>query len=453
MDLQSNHSSTWSLPKKLSLRFAFIFTVLFIFLLDWYSNAFSLGLYMSGMVDKGLNAMVLWVGENFFGIDYPILSPTPGNHSDSTYIYILYFTMIVLAILGALVWSAIDRKQKNLDLAYYWLCVIIRYYLAINLFAFGLEKFFKAQFPDLGFYQLSEPLGDMTPMSLAWAFFGYSYGYNLFMGLAESAALLLLFRRTTTFGALLTVAAMSNVVAVNISYDIHAKMFALMQLVLALFLLLPHIQRLFRFFFTGEAVALPVQQAPVYKKKWIRVTVLVFKWVVIVVHVAYLLNDYWGFYTRAQNRPNDELSGIYDVESFVVNKDTLSLDNSTRWNQFVFERGRSAVRMNRDSVVFAFTDFDEKRVFVYEDRIQLMLQVQEIYREQGSFEKMDSLLIEKQAGIVLYYDLLDATRVDFKGKFNNDSLFISAKRIPIEIKDFRLMKSKINIITEEPRMY
>lgn len=100
-----------------------------------------------------------------------------------------------------------------------------------------------------------------------------------------------------------------------------------------------------------------------------------------------------------------------------------------------------------------YADFDEKRIFVFDDEVRLILQVQEIYREQRSFGKMDSLLIKKQAGIVLYYDLLDASRVDFKGIFNNDSLLISAKRIPIEIKDFRLMKSKINVITEVPRIY
>lgn len=41
---------------------------------------------------------------------------------------------------------------------------------------FALEKFFKIQFPDLGYYTLTEPLGDMSPMSLAWAFIEYVMG-------------------------------------------------------------------------------------------------------------------------------------------------------------------------------------------------------------------------------------------------------------------------------------
>jgi hypothetical protein len=450
----SLHSNlNWNLYQKLGLRFAFIFTVLFIFLLDWYSNAFSLGLYMLGVIDKGLNAMIFWVGEKVFGIDYPILIPTPGNHSDSTYIYILYFTMIVLAMIGAIVWSLLDRKRKNLETLYYWQRVIVRYFLAINLFAFALEKFFKAQFPDLGFYQLSEPLGDMTPMSLAWAFFGYSYGYNIFMGIAESAALLLLFRRTTTLGALLTVAAMANVAAVNISYDIHAKLYASMMFIMAVFLLLPNIKQLYQFFLTKMAVSLRLEYSPSFNKRWKNITLKVFKWVLIIVHIAYLLNYYWEFHQRRQSRTASELYGIYDVQSFVVNQDTLMADDPLRWNQLVFDGRKTAVRLQGDSIAFAFTDDDEKRIFVYENEIRLMMQVQEIYLEQGNFNKIDSILIEKQAGIALHYALTDSINVNFKGKFQNDSLFIFAKRRPIEIKEYRLMRSKINRITEVPLMY
>lgn len=453
MEIETTNRLVWTPIKRLGLRFAFIFTVLFIFLLDWYSNAFSFGLFYFGKLNKMLDPAIIWVGEKFFGIDYPILTPTPGNHSDSTYIYILYFTMITLSIIGAIIWSILDHTRKNLDNQHYWLTVIIRYFLAINLFAFALEKFFKVQFPDLGFYQLSEPLGDMSPMSLAWAFFGYSYGYNIFMGLAESAALLLLFRRTSNFGAFLTVAAMSNVAAVNISYDIHAKMYAIMMLLMALFLLLPSIKSLYKFYFTEKNVSLKIQQAPVFKKKWMRISAVVFKWVVIVVHIGYLLNQYWGIHYRRLNRTPAELNGIYDVESFIINNDTIELESSLRWNQFVFERGHNAVRMIGDSVAFMYTDFDKNRIFVFDDELRLMLQVQEIYQEQGNFEKMDSLLIEKDAGITLYYSLTDSVTVDFKGTFNSDSIIISAKRRPIEIKDFRLMKSKINRVTEVPYLY
>ncbi len=156
--------------------------------------------------------------------------------------------MAVVAVLGAIIWSVLDRKRTNYQTLYYWLTVIVRYYLAFTLFIFALEKFFKMQFPDLGFYTLTEPLGDMSPMSLAWAFFGYSYGYNVFMGIAESAALLLLFRRTTTFGAILTLATLANVMAVNYNYDVHAKMYPTALFLMAFFLLLKDVNEINQIF-------------------------------------------------------------------------------------------------------------------------------------------------------------------------------------------------------------
>lgn len=447
------NTSSWSIFQKLSLRFAVIFTILFIFLLDWYSNAFSLGIFYLVRLDKFLDPFIFWVGHKFFSIDSPFLTPSPGNHSDSLYIYILYFSMAVIAILGSVVWSLIDRKNKNLDTLFYWQNVMVRYYLAFNLFAFALEKFFKMQFSDLGLYQLSQPLGDMTPMSLAWAFFGYSYGYNIFMGFAESAALLLLFRRTTPFGALLTVAAMSNVLAVNINYDVHAKMFSAMNLLLAAYLLLPSLKIFYKFLFTEEAVSLKIQKAPIFKKRWMQITAIVFKWVIIALHLGYLLHYYWDIQQRRQKRTPPELYGIYEVQSFVVNQDTLASDNPTRWNQLIFDSGRTAVRLQGDSIAFAFSYFDEKRIFVYDDQEKLMLKVQEIYREQGSYDKIDSIMIERQAVIAMYYELTDSLNVAFRGKYKNDSLFVSLAKKTIEAKDYRLMRSKINVFTEVPKLY
>ncbi len=151
------------------------------------------------------------------------------------------------------------------------------------------------QFPDLRYYTLTEPLGDMSPMSLAWAFFGYSYGYNVFKGLAESAALLLLFRRTTTFGSLITLATLANVMAVNYNYDVHAKMYPTALFVMAFFLLFKDLKRLMIFFFIGQAISLPVIHAPVFKKRWMNISKTVLKVLVIGYFTVLPVVDYFGY--------------------------------------------------------------------------------------------------------------------------------------------------------------
>jgi hypothetical protein len=453
MENLTQPTSEWNLFKKFSFRFAFIYFILFICLLDWYGLRLTAIIFNILYLDKLLDNIIPWVGIHFFQIDYPITSPTIGNHSDSTFIYIQYFVSVVLALAGAIVWSLLDRKRIYYTISYYWLTVLVRYYLAANLFAFALEKFFKTQFGDLNFYQLTQPLGDMTPMSFAYAFFGYSYPYNIFMGVAEGAALLLLFRRTVPFGAMLTVFAMANVVAVNISYDIHAKMFAGMQLILALFLLLPHLQRLFKFFFTGEAVALPIQQAPVFQKRWKTRAILISKILIIVFQFIPSLLWYAGAPERNRAKLATPLRGVYDVTAFVVNSDTLYIGHPMRWDEVVLEGWWTSVRYKGDSIAFADLSMDKKEIRLYGDRIDLELKKKTIVEELGDKVAVDSVMMARNIKVPFYFETSDSLHVNFKGRIGEDSVFVFTKRKPLEIKDFRLMRSKINVITEVPHVY
>jgi len=239
MENLSAQTLPWNVYQKIAFRFIFIFFILFIVLLDWSVNIILSYIYYNGYLSNFLDIVISWTGKHLFHISYTIISPYDGQHHDRTYIYLLYFTIAVIAALGAIIWSVLDRKRPNYQTLYYWLTAIVRYYLAFTLFIFALEKFFKMQFPDLGFYTLTEPLGDMSPMNLAWAFFGYSYGYNVYIGIAESAALFLLFRRTMTFGAILTVVTLANVIVVNYNYDVHAKMYPTALFVMAFFSIAP----------------------------------------------------------------------------------------------------------------------------------------------------------------------------------------------------------------------
>lgn len=453
MENLSHAASNWNLPKKISFRFAFIYFFLFITFLDWYGLRITAIIFDILYLDKLLETVIPWVGEHIFQIDYPITSPTLGNHSDSTFIYIQYFVTIAVSFLGALIWSLFDKRRSNYEKLYYWLTVLIRYYLAAILFAFALEKFFKTQFGDLNFYQLTQPVGDLTPMSLAWVFFGYSYSYNLFMGVAESAGLLLLFRRTTPFGAMLTVAAMANVVAVNISYDVHAKVFASMLLVMALFLLLPYIHRIFKFFFTGEAVSLPIQQAPVFEMRWKNSVILTLKILILILQFAPSLFWYAGALEQRKAKLATPLRGVYEVTEFVVNNDTLATDNPSRWEEVVLEGWWTSVRYRADSIAFADLAMDSKEILLYGDRTELSRKEKTIRKELGDQVSMDSVLLARKIKIPFLFETLDSIHITFKGQLGNDSVLVSTKRKPLEINNFRLMRSKINVITEVPFIY
>ncbi|MEM8763750.1 MAG: hypothetical protein AAGD88_08055 [Bacteroidota bacterium] len=455
-----NQFVSWKGYQKIGFRFALIFFVLFIILLDWSANPILSHWYYYGNLATLLDDIVHWVGKSVFQIPYVIVSPYDGEHNDRTYVYVLYAIIILMAALGTLVWSGLDRKRQDYRVLYYWLTVILRYYLAFTMFLFALYKFFKLQFPDLGYYTLTEQVGDMSPMHLAWAFFGYSYGYNVFMGLAESAALLLLFRRTTTFGAMLTLAALANVMVVNFSFEVHAKMYPVALFVMALFLLLKDAKRILQFFFTGQSIALPVITAPIFQKRWIRISKSVLKILVI----GYFLIVHVGSAIAYQNGTNDalrakyEYSGLYDVETFVLNRDTLSVDNPQRWQQFIIgDRLFEAVRLSGDSIAFLKVSVAKKAMLVYGNPRDLAIKRQEIYNEYGmtddTWMKMDSILVSRQIVSRLHLKFSNPSALYLTGILKNDSVLIRAKKRALDIDDFRLMKRRFHWINEASYFY
>ena len=456
MENLSAQTLPWNSCQKIAFRFAFIFFILFIVFLDWSVNPVLSYFYYEAGLAELLDGIIGWTGMNLFRIQYMILSPYDGQHNDRIFIYLLYFVMAMLAFLGTIIWSVWDRKRTNYQTLYYWLTAIIRYYLAFTLFLFALEKFFKLQFPDLGFYTLSEPVGNLSPMSLAWAFFGYSYGYNIFMGIAESAALLLLFRRTMTFGAILTLGALANVMAVNFNYDVHAKMYPTALFVMTLYLLLPQIKRLFQFFFTSQPTSLPVLPAPVFSKRWMRMSKAVLKILLIGCFLLYTFNDYVTYTqrrnAREKNKMQSGVSGMYDVHTFVMNKDTLTSEHPLRWNQLIMGGARERIRLKGDSLAYLEVSVDKKEIFVYGDRNYLARKEQEIYNELGLQESLyvdvDSMLVAQQAKHRFQFEFMDSTTLLLKGKIRNDSVFITAKKQPVNLNNFRLLKNGFHWITE-----
>lgn len=450
----------WKAYQKIGFRFAFICFLLFILLMDWSVNPILSQLYYYGPLSTLLDNLVTWVGQDLLGISDIIISPYDGEHNDRTYVYLLYTIITVIAVIGSFVWSLVDKKRQNYQQAYYWLTAIIRYYLAFTMFLFALEKFFKTQFPDLGYYTLTERVGDMSPMHLAWAFFGYSYTYNIFMGLAESAALLLLFRRTTTLGALLTMATLSNVIVVNYNFDVHAKMYPTALFLMAFFLILRDVKRIVEFFTSQKPVSLPAIKAPKFKQRWMSKAKIILKCAVIGYFMIYLIYDYTN-YNKSINEDTSmkaKYLGIYDVNSFVINNDTLSMSDPARWNQIIIgDQLLEAIRFQEDSLAYIKTLAEKNEIIVYGDPIELAVKMQEIYNEKGlsdtTWMQMDSILVNRQIAGRFRFEIINDSIVHLEGSIKNDSIYLVAKRNGKAINSFRLMKRRFHWINETSYFY
>ena len=75
-----------------------------------------------------------------------------------------------------------------------------------------------------GLVTLVKPVGHLSPDDMLWTFMGASTAYQMFTGIAEVAAgLLLIVPKAAVIGAIIAAADMLQVFVLNMSYDVGLK--------------------------------------------------------------------------------------------------------------------------------------------------------------------------------------------------------------------------------------
>jgi hypothetical protein len=298
------------------------------------------------------------------------------------------------------------------------------------MFSYGFVKVFKLQFPFFSADRLLQPYGDSSPMGLAWNFLGFSQGYNYFMGFGELlSGILLLFRRTTTLGALVTLVVAGNIMAINYCFDVPVKLLSTALVVMSLFLLSKDLQRIVDFFFLNRPTQAADITAPAFRKKWQIILLAFLKYglicYVIFVNVQQALSAMKQYGDAA---PKPPLHGIYNIETFVRNRDTLEAlkTDTTRWSQLIVSYpGYSFIKMMNDSTKgFAFnTDTAAKKI--------------EMFSYLDTSKKSNFVYSFPHENILL-----------LTGKLNNDSVMIQMKRY--DLNNFRLINRGFHWVNEYP---
>lgn len=241
----------------------------------------------------------------------------PTGSGDTAMQYRLVFCVAVLAIVGTIVWSAIDerRRRREYRTAYAWLRLALRVTLAITLLGYGFAKIYPGQFgagPGLG--ELNETYGQSSPMHLLWFFMGYSRPYAIFGGLMEAIpGVLLLFECTETIGALGAAAVMLEVAVLNFCYDVPVKLYSTHLLVMSLFLLLPDLRPMWEFFVRRRTAVLTGVWVPRAERRGLRIARSVA--VGLFCLLAVWVNVVGGYMGRAMPHPHAPLYGVWKVDS------------------------------------------------------------------------------------------------------------------------------------------
>ena len=336
---ESSSASIWPVWQRILFRFFFVYLLLQTTPWEWF-RAIPGVPFVLHYYEMAIDAAVYAGNARFFHVRETLV-PMNGS-GDTSYAWAMLWLYLNVAAIACIGWSVLDRRREGYDWLAYWLRLVVRYYIATAALSYGIIKLFALQmlFPSLS--QLATPLGDLLPMRFSWFFIGYSLPYQIFSGMMETGAgLLLLYRRTVTAGLFAATGAFLNVVMINLSYDVPVKLFSMQLLLSCLFLLALDSRRLVNFLVLNRATPPTAAYEPRLAKPWQRWGGMAVKVFMVFQFLVFPLKDGWAQYRTMHAPPalGPFKVGVYDVRRYVVNRDTVPLTSSDtlRWRDVIFD--------------------------------------------------------------------------------------------------------------------
>ncbi|MEO8151332.1 MAG: hypothetical protein ABI723_27115 [Bacteroidia bacterium] len=234
------------------------------------------------------------------------------------------------------------------------------YYVSYTLILFAVSKFLGHQFRVKNFVEYT-PLTDLSSMQLAWAYFGHSYHYNLFLGIIELiAASLILFQRTRLAGLLLALGMYTNIVLIDFEFEVDAAIqHATIEFIIVLIWLLPYLNDLKKYLWDmgGKFV-----NNETYKNKILSIYLPVG---FIILSSVYALNS-----RSAGFVPTDKIIGAYKILELSVNGEKLELGQGkyTKKPMLFFEFSNGFVLSVNDSSYYGNYEIKADSIFVSFDQ-------------------------------------------------------------------------------------
>jgi hypothetical protein len=275
----------------------------------------------------------------------------------------MYVVLLLTAAIAALAWSFADSKRRNYATLDSWLRLGVCYFLIYWMLTFGINKVIPLQFVFPNLSELLTPVGFHSLRELFWDLMGASPGYVMFSGATEVlAAVLLIFKRTRTIGALVTVAVMTNVVAINYGYDLGVKLFSSQLLLMAIFLVAPHGRTLADIFIHKQVARISEADPFESHQPFLRIGAMCAKVVLLGILIANIIAWNWKNYKRTLAFATDTpVYGIFEVEGFVRNGRELppAATDGSRWRKVVLQTPTGAVvQLMTDAGLFYGTKYN-----------------------------------------------------------------------------------------------
>lgn len=433
--------SEWSLRKRLLFRFGFVYFLLYLLpfpvskiaVLQSFPAPFRWVGWPAGKLTEwqmeGVQTAAVWFGTHIVGVPAEKIVIQVTGSGDTMIAYVTSLMYLVVSVGVAVVWTLAARGRPvhpRLVGAYY---VYVRYALAAIMLGYGLAKIPPMQFQPPGPNRLIRTFGESSPMGLLWTFMGFSPAYTMFAGAMEAVgAVLLLWRRTTTLGAVVLTGVLLNVVMLNFCYDVPVKLFSMHLLVAAIVIVMPTLPRLLCVTILHRPTEPGVLWRP-FASKWKNRSLVVAKAVFVTILLGTgLWGAYRGWEQYGFTRPKPALYGLYEVKSFDVNGQARPplLTDTSRWRRVVFTDWGSAM-------VHTTSDAVERVVFTH-DAAARTLKLQTL--GPGAQDFLLTCVAAADGGLVL------------DGAYKDGPVHIVLSRVPES--SFRLMSRGFHWIQEFP---
>jgi hypothetical protein len=333
-------AAAWSPVRRVAFRFAFSYLALYLF--SRYLELLEVSLSSSAVAawyEKPWAAFVQWIGKHLFHVDAPAQFTGSG---DAMFNWLQALCMLAISLVATLVWTLLDRRRTQYARLYDALRVAVQVGLGLILIEYGGLKVVPSQFPRPSLSRLLQPFGDASPMGLMWTFMGASVPYTIFAGLSELVAgLLLMFRRTATLGALVAIPVLTNVVVLNLCYDVPVKLFSLHLLAMAVFLAAPELGRLADLLVLHRPVA-PAADRPFFRRRRLQIAALVVEGMLAAGFTAFILHMGYAELKEFYDTSHAPLHGVWNVDDLKIDgraRDAPAAPaaEDLQWRRLVFD--------------------------------------------------------------------------------------------------------------------
>jgi hypothetical protein len=430
MDSLATATGSWHPVKKLVFRFCFAY--FFIYCFPFPLDAFEFTKPIAKPFYNFLDWLVPAVANKWFGRHAVVSFSMFDKVDDSNYGLIFLYLNIIISSVVAIVWSLMDRRRRNYEKLYQWLRLYLRYYLAAYLFGYGFVKVFPSQFPSISASRLALTVGEQSPMMLAWNFMGYSSFMMRLNGIVEVfAGLLLLFRRTTTIGAILSAGVFSFVVMMDFCFNVPVRLLASHLLIISIFLVLKDGRKLINVFLlnkpTNATAYVPLIDHPRSRKIFFVLQAIV----AISILCSGILSGLaaekeYGWNSNSKKVP---LYGVYNVVYFIRGHDTISRmgTDSIPWKQLVIDGGNW-----KQSGIIEFATGKKLFCNVHADTTNRILKVQ---------SQADTL-----KNYLLHYAAPNENEILLKGRWEKDSIEVLMNKYDLD--NYLLHREKFRWISK-----